>query len=366
MRADSASPRRARGPSAVRFPPVGPWTEAVLWHGLTEPADLPSVPIRNELDTIVQQRLAPLALDVLSTDDGAASPEVTTELRRSDFGWHTLSTAVVTSGAAVLKSLDEAGIPAVYFKGLSIREHYRVPRHRLFSDVDVLVRRSDFKRARALLTSDGWQEDLRSQMPYDAMNLLCREAQNLKRRPGESIDLHHQIPPWLWTNRIAFDDVYADSRVGPAGRAMSPEWNLLVTSLHLVSDKSKPGQTLIIWRDLAELSRVVDQDRLVELAQRTKLAGWLRAILTAMPTSVRPNDLIARLGDDRILHRRRLSLLSNGTLVVSRAPLVQLCRLPTPRAVVFAAGMAFPAPRYLDRRYGGSLTGYRAWWTGRQ
>ena len=351
--------------AVVELPPVGPWTRAILWHGLAGPETLPRSPITQELDTILQQRLAPLALDLFAGHDAPPAP-VMAALRHSDFFWNTLSTSVMKSGHSVMRTLDSAGIPSLYFKGQSIRESYRVPRHRVFSDVDLLVRRGDYKRARGLLNSVGWQEELRSQMPYDAMNVLCREAQNLKRGPGESVDLHHQIPPWLWTNRIRFDDVLADTRVSSAGRAMSPEWNLLVSSLHLVSDKSKPGQTLIIWRDLAELSRVVDENRLVELAGSTGLTGWLRAILRAMPEPVRPQPLIDRLRDGRILHRRRLSLLSNSTLVVSRAPLVQLFRLPTPRAVLFAAGMAFPSPGLMNRRYGGPFTGYRAWWTGRE
>lgn len=339
------------------------WVEAVLWHGLAA-RPVPDADLDSALPEIVDQRLAALTLDYCAAHSVVLTPTQRATLLRQEFAWASHGAQALEAGNHAAHLLDEAGIPCVIFKGPAIKRLYQSPRYRLYSDIDILVAPATYRMARELFLARGWREDPLTVVPYDLMNVVCREAQNLKRRPGESVDLHHHLPPWLWTTQLTFDDIYTDSEIVDGQRSMNAEWNLLVASLHLVSDRSKPGQTVIIWRDLAELARSVDPSRAVELATRSGLGPWLRSVLSLLPGDLRPESLIALLPNGSPPHRRRLQLLTDQRLVGRRIPIVQLFRLPVPRAFLYALGMSLPPPSFIRSRYHKLAAGYREWWIG--
>jgi len=351
------------------YPAVGPWTAAALWHGLApEAAPVPTTPIDSELDAIVGQRLAPLMLRYLVQSKAEIPATAMKSLRDSAFVWASMSHAVIASGVKVIERLEGAGFPVAVSKGPGIASVYPNAMDRPYSDIDLLVARRDFAAVLALLSADGWYEQVRNRQPRKYFYRFCREAVNLVRESGESIDVHHHVPPWLWA--IDFDPA---SLVGHAvatsvGQGielpcLTPSDNLLVSALHIVSDKNQPGRTLIVWRDLAQLAHAVEPAHAARRAAEVGLAVWLRAVLLGLPSAVRPQPLIEALGQHttaQLQHPRRLEALLERPPEGYRVIRSQLMRLPVLNGVAFIAGMTFPSREFL--REGLGSESYRDWW----
>ena len=280
---------------------MGPLTSAALWYqAATFPLDAPKVEpafAPGELEALVEQRLSPLAARYATETFGPGA--VNGRLRSDTFGWVDRSLRIVRRGAEILEMLDHAGIPYVVTKGPGVAACYPLITDRPFSDLDILVTASDFRQAHSIIGRAGYEEDAVSRQPWGYFDRWCREAINLKRSDGGSVDLHHHIPPWLWGKGLLFAGILERSRVrrlfGVDLRVASAEDNLLVTALHVVSDRNRPGQTLLTWRDVAQLAKVADPTVASDLAQRAGLAGWLLAILRALPAPLQPGALVSSL-----------------------------------------------------------------------
>jgi len=138
---------------------------------------------------------------------------------------------------------------------------------------------------------------------------------------------------------------------------------LLISALHVVSDKSRPGQTLRIWRDVLVLANSCSADETVEAATASGMVGWLQWILSCLPIDVRPVDLIDSLervggGIENVFQLRMLLPPRFG----SRHLFGQVFRLPTLNAVLFTSGMIVPSPSYLSNRYPTNGNRYFKWW----
>jgi len=328
------------------YPALSPWTSAALWH---EAAALPidaMVPdpalVDPELDTLSEQRLSPLAARYAADRFGPGAVEP--RLRSDAFAWVGRSLRTLQFGVEVLEMLGKAGVPYVVTKGPGVAACYPIATDRPFSDLDIVVGHGDFRKALAVTARSGYQEDARSRQPWRYFDRWCREAVNLRRPDGGSVDLHHHVPPWLWGKGLLFPDLLERSRVcrlfGAELRVASPEDNLLVTALHVVSDRNQPGHTLLTWRDVAQLSKVADPATAAELAVRAGLAGWLLAILRALPLPVRSAPLVSLLQQYPTVPRpARLVLLCSGAVSRIGVSSSQPLRLPVPFAVAYIAGM---------------------------
>jgi hypothetical protein len=212
----------------------------------------------------------------------------------------------------------------------------------------------------------GFVEAERSRLPWEFLNMSCREAVNLKRPDGASIDLHHHVPPWLWAQGLTHAALVSRARLvtieGVSLPVASNEDNLLIASLHIVSDKGLPGESLRIWRDIRLLLSHIDRDAFRSTAADAHLEEWMAGILKVFPEELLPPGTDTLFpGTEHVLGQWRLQHLLRRSSH-ERHPLMHALRLPPAKAALFLAGMTVPSKRFLSTRYGTPAGCYRRWW----
>ena len=288
-------------------------------------------------------------------------------LQQAQFDGQVTAMGVVKRSATGLAQLRKASIPFVVTKGPGIAILGRSVSDRPFVDVDVVVPPARFFEALRLLRSIGYTERTVTTQTWDSFNRYCREAINLRNKGGGSIDLHHCVSPWYWSKRLTFDLLQLDARLttvyGEDLPLVSPVHNLLVAALHIVSDKSRPGQTLRAWRDFLILVDRCPVDEVVYSASKTRLIPWLRWIVGCLPPSVQPTELLSELENfnQQMKGRTRLRMLMPPR-IGSRHPIGQVFRLPIANAALYASGTMIPSPAYLRIRYPSENQRYMSWW----
>jgi Uncharacterised nucleotidyltransferase len=349
------------------FPEISPWARVALWHDLVELA-LPDTAVEPELPTVIRQRLAPLLLRCLRQRSPDRLAEVRTELQADAFGRARSSMIVLERGAEICSRLEASGIEYAVAKGPSIAATYATWQDRPFIDLDLYVCPEEYARAIRRCSSWGLAETPSGRQPRRFADVACREAVNLKGHDGTSIDLHHHVPPWFWGQGLSANDLLATRRtadlLGHELHCVSPEDNLLIAALHVVSDKNTPGETLLIWRDVAQLAAIVDAERLARRADDCGLAWWLQRVLEELPQVVRPTELlerIASLGGQPPGRHRLAAMMSDRTRALG-VGVTQPLRLPVGRALLFGAALAAPSREFLRHNFPGDPHPRRTWW----
>jgi hypothetical protein len=289
------------------------------------------------------------------------------QLQKANFDDMASTITMVKQSKAGVGALLSAGIPFVVTKGPGIAVEGVSISDRPYTDIDLIVDPSRFVKARSVLNSSGYTEHSRSVQAWDCFNRFCREAINLRTEDGGSIDLHHRVSPWYWSTGLTLDVLKSTEQAADVFGVRLPivslQHNLLVSALHVVSDKSRPGQTYRAWRDLLVLASGCPVDAVIDTASESGLSAWLTWILGCLPAEVQPVELL-----DRLVGRQR-RLNGNWRLRMSLPPrfgsqhlLGQIFRLPVPHASLFTAGMLVPSPGYLRLRYPDETHRYLTWW----
>jgi hypothetical protein len=350
------------------FPSCGPVTRLVLFADFSSDPVVPSSDAwRSEWKTVVSHGLAGVASRIISERSLQVPEEIRERLNLAQFRGMAATQTVVQESRVGVDALHAAGISFVVTKGPGTALAGTRLSDRPFGDLDVVVEPARFAEARRALAKLGYFERQQTKQTWDVFNLYCREAINLRTAAGGSVDLHHTIPPWYWSDGLKFDVLVAGrhSRDVLGVRLPLPayEHNLLVTALHVVSDKSRPGQTLRIWRDILVLARKCPVDVLVDTAMGTGLAGWLVWILGCLPDEVQPAELVESLRacQPQLRGNRRLRMLlpprSGAKHLIGR-----VLSLPVSHGALFAAGLAVPSASYLRGRYPDAKHPYVSWW----
>jgi len=349
------------------LPALGPVTRSVLFHDFAAFPASDAAAWARELPVLVEHRLAATALRH-ARETGVALPgAVEAALQASSFDWAVRTRDTVVGSGAALDALRRSGMRFVVTKGPGIASAYRGLTERPYSDLDVLLATTDFDRARRILTALGLTEEERNLAPWPFFDRLCREAVNLRGADGASIDVHHHVPPWYWGRHLRAEEVVAEAEVGEVMglrlECASARHNLVIAGLHVVSDRNRPGRSLIVWRDLLCLAAACDPDDAAEAAAGARLAGWLHWVLASLPGEVRPARLMAALAarDQPVFGRRRLELLLPPR-VGSRHLVGQVLRLPLPNGMAFLAGTALPSRRFVVAKAPSDPHPYRRWW----
>lgn len=359
--------RHAKNLLGQLCPTMGPWTAAALWHGAQPLAPVPATDLADELQVVCNQRLAGLMLRYVRESGAVLEPDHLDVLHRAAFAWTMRAFDAIKGSGEVMEMLAAQGGAAVVSKGPGVARLYPSPECRPFADIDVIVGASSFTGLAADLERQGWREEDRNLQPWNYFRRWCREGLNLTMDDGAGVDLHHRAPPWLWSTGLDPDAMASRAQPFVVGgvqfNCLAPADNLLVVALHLVSDRNTPGQTLIGWRDLVELARVVPVEQAVEVAVQAGLSGWLRAVLQALPEGVDCADLLAALPDDRIAHPRRLAFVLSPKSARFGVTVTQFLRLPLPNGLAFLGGMTVPSRAFLARKFPGETKLYRRWWS---
>jgi glycosyltransferase involved in cell wall biosynthesis len=350
------------------FPQLSPVVTDVLFLDFAAPsASLTSSWNTDDVAVLCQQRLAGVALRLLSEKRIKIPAAAETALRAASFAATAFSLQVISKSIPALEALEHHGIPFAISKGPGVARYSHGPVERPFTDLDVLVPPEHFRRGRQVLSNLGYREDTSSRPPWGWFDRYCREAVNLKSPLGGSIDLHHHIPPLLWTRQVQLPTLIGESRPCPVGDHTLPllpaAQNLLIVALHVVSDHNSPGHTLMIWRDLLTLAPACDPVEVLGLARRHDLVGWLRWVIGEIPAQARPPQLWEALQQchGRPRHQVRLTHLLPPHLG-SRHMIGQVFRLPLPQASCYIAAMVLPSPRFLRQQVPDAPHPYRAWW----
>lgn len=355
--------RSARPPL---FPPIREAATAALFSGIQGAPQAPIEPDawRLDLPVIVDHRLAGLALAATETAGVDLDAETLSSLRQAHARQSARSLLVEARAVEVAKALEERGIPQVVTKGPGIARAYPDTSMRPFGDIDLLVPPQRFGAGLTALSELGFREA--GPEPRRYFNRVCREAINLKREDGASIDLHHHIPPWVWGARMGFADVLARSEelAVPTGtlRIAGPVHNLMIAGLHVISDRGRPGHSLIVWRDIVALSHACEPESVVREARSCRLDALLAFVLRELPSFAQPRGLLDRLGPARPSSAdafRLRMLLPPG--IGSRHQISQAIRLPVVNGLAFMAGYLLPSQAFLRSRFG-SRWSYVKWW----
>jgi hypothetical protein len=358
---------RRRGPSsrlATLFDDagIGPWARCVLaypWQVTTPPA----ASLDPELDHLVRSRLAARTAAYLKAAGVPLDDDHRRRLRAGAFAAARLAAAARAGGHRALEVLADGGVDALVVKGPGIAARYQRPAWRPYSDLDLLVRPREFRRAARLLAAAGWHADTVAPRAYFARR--CAEGVNLSRSGQDRVDLHHHVPPWVWGSQLDFDWLWARSEPVDGGeysfRCAGTVDNLLISALHVISDRSAPGASLMAWQDLAELARAVDPSALRDAARSRRLDGWLRELAAALPAPL--GDPLAAAVEavgaaaepvGAVPHRHRLRLLLDRERVRRHPSLEWLARLPVSSWPALVAGILVPSADFRAARRSGA------------
>ncbi len=345
------------------FPEIGPVTRAVLLHDFAAADPTRPEQWEAEAELLAGHRLAATALRHAREVGVDLPPAVEAALQTSSFEWAVRTQETIVRSVGALDALRGAGIAFVVTKGPGIAAAYPRRGERPFSDLDVVVRPADFEQAHRALSALGMAEEDKNMPPWPFFNRRCREGVNLRSLGGASVDLHHHVSPWYWTSHLAVEGLMAEARpldgISTEIPCVSPRHNLVVAGLHIVSDRGRPGSSLIVWRDLLALAEVCDPADAASAAAQARLAGWLHWVLLSLPAEVRPIALLDALAAHHqpIPGRRRAELLLPPRLG-SRHLVGQALRLPLANGVLFLGGTAVPSRHFVNAKAGG----YRRWW----
>lgn len=331
------------------------------------PGELRSEVREDDLDYVIGQRMAAVALRNSSLLNPTVSGKAVRRLAQAAFDSLQRSVALVATSQDALEQLNVAGIPFAVSKGPGITSRCHAIAERPFSDLDVLVRPRDFGSAYLLLHGLGYEEREESGQPWRYFNRHCREAINLYSPSGGSVDLHHRVPPWQWSKGLKVADLQSAATpivfAGVTLPVVTTEHNLLISALHVVSDRNRPGAMLMSWRDVLLLADLCEPSAVRSVAERHGLATWLRWTLSQLPETLRPSRLCIELGEGRIVPHNARRLRGVTRPGDDSARLVQYAlRLPTPNALAYVAGMVVPAPSFLHRKYPTTALPYWRWW----
>jgi hypothetical protein len=200
------------------------------------------------------------------------------------------SFAVDTVTAEVAKSLQAASVPSIVLKGPGIATWlYAGEAPRLYRDSDLLLRRGDWERAKAILEGMGFEDDLG---PMDHPRMESGAGYPwIRRRDRASVDLHYTLfgvgadPEGLW-DAVAAETV-REVVAGAELSLPSQPARLLHICLHAVQHG---GSTEKGWekpmRDLRQAIAKAPVETWAEalaLAERVDAAGSFATGLRFLP-----------------------------------------------------------------------------------
>ncbi len=213
-------------------------------------------------------------LDALAHAYGATHPTLDGVERQSFAAVALTATAL----GRVVEALRTAGVPTAVLKGLPLAERYWGDAClRPAGDVDLLVARADYERAREVLTGLGMVMREDGVPAWYLRRWFYHETLHGSGTLGIAVELHWDyVRPGLGDTRVS-DLLAAVEPIVVAGVAMpspAPPWQLLVAAAHAVHE-SFPARHLL---DVALVARAMDEAQwraAVDIAAEARLGPTL-------------------------------------------------------------------------------------------
>lgn len=293
--------------------------------------------------------------------------KVVRHLRNAQFDSCAFAAATLRATAPALQGLKDHGISFVVIKGPGIANRVGGVAKRPFTDVDILVSPSTFAETRRRLEAMGYEQDTRTHMPRRTFDNLVFEAINLSSAEGGRVDLHQQIPPWRWGRRLTLERLLGaseDMEIAPGVNVpvASGVHNLLISALHIVSDKASPGTSAMPWQDVISLAEVCQPAEVAAEAKEVRLGSWLSWILSSIPPEERPSGLLPRLVGCPSYGRFRLKAMMRQSGLATSTFGQMVLRLPAGRAALVLGSVLVPTPDFLREKYGTTSHPFLKWY----
>ena len=312
------------------------------------------------------ERLAPILYEALR--GGAAPAPVLARLRTAWTAAERQHLLADVQLREILGALGDAGIETIVLKGPAVAaEYYGDPALRPFTDLDLLVRRSDREHAIDVLGRLGYTHG----SPGRSLAYELRHAPAAYFVGGASripIDLHWDFVRHPGAGRatdLVVDEIWSRARFtkisGQPARALAVEDLLVYLTTHLAIHHSLVG---VLWQaDVALVLRranaTIDWDAVVSRAERWGAAGAVYFALRVVAERLRvmaPTAVMSRLRPGALRVAALERLLAAGPERLARMEyLVGVLLLDrfADVARVVGAGLV-PTPGWLRSRYGSS------------
>lgn len=207
-----------------------------------------------------------------------APAEILDRLKRFSIATTQSNLGLLREVLSTVRELNAHGIECAVFKGLLVNQlSYRNLAIRKSGDIDLLVRKRDYPRAKALFLSQGFQQTL-----SDKVELLCLQSGLWHEERRLQIDLHWGIPPRELN--IGADKIMDRITHVSIGSVKLPSFAMEDVLIILCANAIKEfwNQLLYPYRDIAEFLRgdiALDWESLFERARELKCG---RAVAVAL------------------------------------------------------------------------------------
>jgi len=257
----------------------------------------PGFPWKTFVESAVTEGLAPLLCEnnreMISDDRIPAEWAARLEKERlSSLARTVLFQQELNTVATILSGIDFIPLKGAYLAG----QVYASPALRPFSDIDILVKRTDFKTAAGRLIQAGFTQesrvDLSSGMP--PFSPYLNSAVFRKNQGGPDIHVHwhllNSIRPLFLSINMDMDDIWKSARKNTGSfMELSPEHLIIHLAEHAVRHSF---DRLILIRDIAEVldkfSAIIDWEKLTSDCRTFNLQRivYYSLLLTARKTAV--------------------------------------------------------------------------------
>ncbi len=227
--------------------------------------------------------LRPLLYHNLMEAQHQVPPAVLNDLRRSYLSNSQRNHILTGELLRLLERLEAEGILAIPFKGPVLsQELYGDVAIRMFTDLDVLVRREDVLRAKEIVISEGYSPEHTLTGAQEKLLLRSHHHYHFYNQKSVHLEVHWRISPSIYCFPLTTEDLFSRAArkaiLGKELLTLSPEDLLLVLCEHGARH---------YWRRLAW---IVDLDRLVQstridwraVASRSKRMGCYRLLLLGL------------------------------------------------------------------------------------
>ena len=194
----------------------------------------------------------------------------------------TLKTAfLVRELHQIMQDLSDDGIKSLTLKGPALAQlGYGQLKLRPFIDVDLLIQRSDFSRARDRLSSIGYRpfSKLTNLSTFHEQTYLWQTGQFQFRRARGffNLDLHVKLLPPLFSFPIGFEELYDRSRSvtvsGTSLKTFSDEDMLLILCFHLVKNRWEQLKHVCDISEFVQSAENMDWDLFFSSLERFRCA----------------------------------------------------------------------------------------------